>query len=148
MRWKNGIAALIAAVALAACSKLNPNPATATTGQKLFAVTVESTSFYRYGPRQGNGPDQKLDKGALMALIRPSFGYCKVKLKSGEQGFVANEDIGVASPALIAAATTPPQASGAARFRLDSTDPRLVMPPEPLPDFEPTPIPEPTPSGN
>ena len=76
-----------------------------------------------------------------MTLIRPSFGYCKVKLASGEQGYVASEDIGIASSTLVAAATAPEQ-SRSARFRFDSSDSRLITPEEPLPEFLPTPIPE------
>jgi hypothetical protein len=64
-----------------------------------------------------------------------------VKLLDGQQGFVANEDIGVASPALIAAATTAPARPRNARFRFDSPDQRLIVPSEPLPWLEPTPIP-------
>ncbi|MEY2526525.1 MAG: hypothetical protein QOE73_1296 [Verrucomicrobiota bacterium] len=139
------VASTLAMIGLAACSKMNSNPKAAAGGDKFYAVTVESAAFYHYGPQQANGPDKKLEKGTLINLIRPSFGYCKVKLTSGEQGFVANEDIGVASVALVTAATAPPS-RGAARFHLDSPDPRLVMPPEALPEFEPTPIPERSPS--
>ena len=138
------IALLFACIAVLSCSQVDLNPRTAAGGDRFYAVTTESAAFYLHGPQQGNGPDKKLDKGVLMNLIRPSFGYCKVKLKSGEQGFIANEDIAVASSALIAAASAPPQSRHAARFDLDSSDPRLVMPPEPLPEisYEPTPIPE------
>jgi hypothetical protein len=141
MSWKSQWAGmLVAIVFFAGCSKSGPNRAAATTSGKVFAVTTDSADFYHFGPQQGNGPDKKLEKGTLLTLIRPSFGYCKVKLSDGEQGFVAKEDIGVASDALVAAANAP-VLSRNARFRFDSPDPRLVMPPEPLPEFEPTPIP-------
>jgi hypothetical protein len=130
-------------IVLGACS--NVNPKTAAGGGKFYAVTVESADFYSYGPQQANGPDKKLEKGTLMNLIRPSFGYCKVKLTSGAQGFVAHEDIGVAPATLVSAATAPPPRDAPARFHLDSPDPRLVTPSEPLPEFEPTPIPEQSP---
>ena len=132
---------LLALAVVAACSKVSSPSKAAANGGKFYAVTAESTSFYRYGPQQGNGPDKKLDKGTLMTLIRPSFGYCKVKLTSGEQGFVASEDVGVASASLIAATNAPPRET--VKFHLDSPDPRFAMPPEPLPEFEPTPIPDP-----
>ena len=140
---------VVATIAVASCSNPNPGHTTAAAGGKFFAVTAESTAFYRYGPQQGNGPDKQLEKGTLVSLIRPSFGYCKIKLTTGESGYVSNEDISLASPALIAAANAPVHSSNSGRFRLDSQDPRLVPPPEPLPDFfpEPTPIPEPSPSG-
>lgn len=133
-----------ATIVVVGCSGPNPDHASAAAGGKFFAVTAESTPFYRYGPQQGNGPDKQLEKGTLVSLIRPSFGYCKIKLTTGESGYVSNDDIRLASPALVAAATVPAHSSSSARFRLDSPDPRLVPPPEPLPEFfpEPTPIPE------
>src|SRR5438477_5661692 len=67
----------------------SPRPA----HNELFAVTAEKTSFYRYGPQQGRGPDRDLTRDTLVTLIRHSFGYSKVKLDDGEQGFVANEDL-------------------------------------------------------
>jgi hypothetical protein len=140
MSSKNQCAgSLIAIVVFAGCTQSDPNHAAATTKGKVFAVTAESADFYHYGPQQGSGPDKKLEKGTLLTLIRPSFGYCKVKLSGGEQGFVATEEVGPASDALVAAANAPVQSR--ARFRFDSPDPRLVTPPEPLPEFEPTPIP-------
>ena len=127
-------------VVFAGCSQIAPNHATGLAKGRFFAVTAESADFYHYGPQQGSGPDKKLEKGTLLTLIRRSFGYCKVKLSDGEQGFVANEEIGAASDALVAAASAPAESRNT-RFRLDSPDPRLMAPPEPLPEFEPTPIP-------
>ena len=144
-------ASIAAAVVLAGCAESNPNQATAANGGRFYAVITDSAPFYRYGPQQGNGPDMKLQKDRLMTLIRPSFGYCKVKLATGEQGYVASDDIGPAPPALVAAATAPPpHPSRAARFPFDSSDPRLIEPQESLPEFnpEPTPIPGLSPSSN
>jgi hypothetical protein len=118
-------------------------PGAAIGSGKYYAVTKE-TPFYHYGPLQGNGPDQKLAQDSLVTVVRPSFGYSKVRLLNGEQGYLASEDIKLASPALVAAAFAPPPTSvGISRFRLDSNDPRLIAPPPPLPaDLpEPTPIP-------
>lgn len=141
MSWKKELSGLlIAIVVVTGCSQMDPNHPVSTSVGKFFAVTAESADFYRFGPQQGNGPDKKLDKGTLVTLIRPSFGYCKVKLSDGEQGFVANENIGRAPDSLVAATNAPARPPNA-RFRLDSPDPRLVTPPEPLPEFEPTPIP-------
>lgn len=141
MTWKNQWpGALIAIVVFTGCSKSDLNHAAATTRGKVFAVTADAADFYYFGPQQGSGPDKKLEKGTLLTVIRSSFGYCKVKLSDGEQGFLAREDIGAASDALVAAANTPVE-SRQTRFRLDSPDPRLVAPAEPLPEFEPTPIP-------
>lgn len=109
---------------------------------RYYSVATDNAGFYRYGPQQGNGPDQRLPRDTILTLIQSSFGYCKVRLMNGEQGYVASEDIHIASPALVAAVTAPPP-SRISRFRLDSNDPRLSAPPEPLPvDIpEPTPIP-------
>ncbi|HMG04532.1 MAG TPA: hypothetical protein VK581_03675 [Chthoniobacterales bacterium] len=149
-----------AAVALALFAALFPGckssnkPAQNTTkATRLFAVTVESASFFRRGPQQGREPDLKLPKDTVVKLIRPSFGYSKIQVvASGQQGYVASEEIGPASSTLLAAATLPPAASVAAQsagpvgeqFNLNSNDPRLVPPPESLPDPDlPAPAPEP-----
>ena len=121
---------------------------------KLYAIGVEKAPFYRYGPQQGNGPDTQLPKDTLVKLIRHSFGYSKVVVaETGQQGFVASDDLTVASAAMIAAATAtpPPQVTAASApvresFDLDSVDPGAVPPPEnlPAPDLPP-PSPESSP---
>jgi hypothetical protein len=130
---------------LAACTAPDvAKPGAATGKGKYYAVSAKETPFYHYGPLQGNGPDQKLPQDTLVTVVRPSFGYSKVQLLSGEQGYLASEDIHLASPALVAAAFAPPPSStGISKFRLEPNDPRLIAPPPPLPaDLpEPTPIP-------
>jgi hypothetical protein len=115
-------------------------------GGKLFAVRAAQTSFYRYGPQQGNGPDETLPKDTLMTLIRPSFGYCKVKLIASEkEGYVASEDIQPAPPTLIAAlnpVSSPSAVSEPENFDVGSTEP---PPPESLPAPDLPPSTEPTP---
>ena len=124
------------------CANSNPAAPTAANGGNFFAITADSAPFYRYGPQQNYGPDKKLPKDTPVTLIRSSFEYCKVKLASGEQGFVASQDIQAARPALVAAATAPAATSSVAgRLRFEPSDPRFAPPPpEPLPDIEPTPI--------
>lgn len=94
----------------------------------------------------------------MVKLIRPSFGYSKVQVvETGEQGYVSSEEIRPASSSLLAAVSTPkpdPLATpttesiestqpAVEQFNLDSTDPRLVPPPEDLPPSElPAPAPE------
>jgi hypothetical protein len=69
-----------------------------------------------------------------------------VQLEDGQSGYVANEDIRPAAAALVAeklapAPTPPPTfAEEGEQFQLNSNDPRLIAPPEPLP--EPTPFPD------
>jgi hypothetical protein len=125
------------------CVNSNPAPASAAAGKKFFAVDVDSAAFYYYGPRQGSGPDKTLSKGTLVAMIRPSFGCCKVRLTTGEIGYVASDDLHFASSALLAEASAPPaHAVTAAHFLPDPVDSQFPAP-VPAPDFEPTPIPIP-----
>jgi hypothetical protein len=103
---------------------------------RLFAITVDSAAFFRHGPQSGREPDLKLPKDTVVKLIRPSFGYSKIQVvSSGVQGYVASEEIRPASSTLLAAAATPQTSSPALdQFNFNSTDPRLVPPPEQLPD--------------
>ena len=108
---------------------------------KLYAVSADSTAFFQRGPQQGREPDKTLPKETLLKVIRPSFGFCKVQLvSSGEQGYVASDAIRLASPNLIASTTSshaePVISPGppVEQFNLNSDDPRLVPPPEELPD--------------
>src|SRR6188768_3492964 len=102
------LAAILLTASLGACASKGTNPVAKENGGKMLAVVAEQTSFYRYGPQQGNGPDQTLKKDTLMTLIRPSFGYCKVHLLEGAEGYVASEDIKPAPPTLLAALNPPP----------------------------------------
>jgi hypothetical protein len=115
-------------------------------------VSVESAAFFRHGPQAGRDPDQKLSRQTVVKLIRPSFGFSKVEIAAtGEQGYVATDEIRPASSNLIASVAppkvdplaTPPTQPAAEQFNLDSSDPRLVPPPEDLPPSElPAPAPE------
>ena len=140
----------VAATALPGCgtSRKMLSQVTSAEGGRMYAVGVEQAAFYRYGPQQGNGPDQQLPRDTLVRLVRNSFGYSKVVIaETGQQGFVASEDLTVASAALIAAATaTPPpeiastsSSAPVENFDLHSTDPSFVPPPEglPAPDLPP-----------
>ncbi len=125
------ILAVLGVALLASCASRGGNPVAKENKGKIFAVSVEQTSFFRYGPQQGNGPDQTLPKDTLMTLIRPSFGYCKVHLMAGAEGFVASEDIRPAPPTLLAALNPPAPVPEAEHFDMQSSEP---PPPESLPD--------------
>jgi hypothetical protein len=108
---------------------------------KFFTVTADSAAFFHRGPQPGRQPDKTLSKDTLVRLVRPSFGFSKVQLvASGELGYVASDEIKPASSTLVASTTTartnsavtPP--SSVEQFNLNSNDPRLVPPPEDLPD--------------
>lgn len=147
---------MFALLALAGTGCSTPDPAGSVVAKsgKYYSVGAKEAEFYHYGPQQGNGPDRKLPLDTIVMLIRPSFGYSKVQLMDGEQGYVASEDIHIASPALVAAATNPPgttsERSRTSGSRYNLTDPRLFPPPEPLPEDlpEPTPIPGAEPSAS
>lgn len=123
----------------------------AKSGAKLFVVTADSAAFFRHGPQAGRAPDKMLSKETALKLIRPSFGYSKVEVvATGEQGYVASEEIRPASSSLIASVSapkidplaTPPSQPAVEQFNLNSADPRLVPPPEDLPPSElPAPAP-------
>jgi hypothetical protein len=125
---------------------------TAKRDAKVYVVSAESAAFFRHGPQAGREPDKTLSKDTVVKLIRPSFGYSKVELAStGETGYVASEEIRPASSALLASATAskpdplaaPSPQPGPEQFDLNSSDPRLVPPPEDLPPVDlPTPAPQ------
>jgi len=117
------------------------------TTNSWYSVAASQTPFYRHGPQQGNGPDMQLPHDSIMKVIRPSFGYVKVQLPDGENGYVANEDIRPAPATLVAEKLAPPPelprpptvANQGVQFPLDSDDPRFIAPPEPLPEARPLP---------
>jgi len=137
---------LAAAALLAAgcASSIKSNMLSGTTNV-WYSVAANQTPFYRYGPQQGSGPDLQLPRDSIMKVIRPSFGYVKVQLPDGASGYVASEDIRPAPATLVAEKLAPPPTSTPTfagqgeQFQLDSNDPRLVAPPEPLPEFSPAP---------
>jgi hypothetical protein len=134
--------ALLSAL-LTGCKSTDKLAQNSTKSARLFAVAVDYAAFFRHGPRPGCDPDLKLPKDTVVKLIRPSFGYSKIQvMASGLQGYIASEELKPASSTLLAAATIPPVESGATQtsgpaveqFNLNSDDPRLVPPPEELPD--------------
>ena len=144
---KNTILIFLAVVAVMGCARKNSDKPTAASGGKYYSVTADKTAFYKYGPQQGNGPDQQLNHDTLVTIIRTSFGYCKVRLLDGQNGYVASEDIRKASPQLVASVTAPtpaPVAATSVQMRVDPNDPRFQPPAEPLPESlpEPSAIPE------
>ena len=132
-----GAGAALLLVLVPACASRGRSELTGTNSGKVFAVTADKTSFYRYGPQQGNGADQELPKDTLVTLIRPSFGYSKVQLVSGaDQGYVASEDIKPAPPTLLAALNVPPPSPDGSAPSSESFDTSTSEPPPPeaLPD--------------
>jgi hypothetical protein len=125
-------------------------PAAASNSGQYYVVSAREAKFFRYGPQQATGPDEKLAQGTLVTLIRPTFGYRKVQLSNGLQGYVAGQDIHAAPPEVVQAATNPnPTVSGTSepnrnrRSRDNMVDPRFLPPPPALPEDEPEPTPIP-----
>lgn len=148
-------AAALLATSFAGCSSATKGPVVISTAKhdaKVFVVSADSAAFFQHGPQAGREPDKTLSKDTVVKLIRPSFGYSKVEVAAtGEQGYVASDEIRPASSALLASVSAPkPDPLGAAspqpaaeQFDLNSTDPRLVPPPEDLPPVDlPAPGPE------
>jgi hypothetical protein len=148
-----GLASPVAAVVLGlfftSCAEEKKSSATAATSGPWYSVTAAQTPFYHYGPKQGNGPDSQLPRDSIMKVILPSFGYVKVQLQDGENGYVSSEDIGPANPSVVAEKLAPPPSPDPViasqdqdqeeQFQLNSNDPRLIAPPEPLPEASPKP---------
>jgi len=149
-------AAALLAICFAGCSSADKPAVTSTRTAKrdgkLYVVSVDSAAFFRHGPQAGRQPDKTLSKETVVKLIRPSFGYSKIQVvETGEQGYVSSEEIRPASSALLASVsapktdplTTPSTTPTVEQFNLNSSDPRLVPPPEDLPPTElPVPAPE------
>ena len=101
--------------------------------------------FIVTAPQQGYDANQQMPKDSLMKAINPSFGYCEVQLQNGQAGYVASEDIKSASVELVARLLTPANtvdrdsATADEHCRLNSGDPPLIAPPEPLPETSATP---------
>ncbi|MEY2563924.1 MAG: hypothetical protein QOH88_2117 [Verrucomicrobiota bacterium] len=144
------------AIFSAGCKSTDKPAKSSNSPTHLYAIAVESSAFFRRGPQPGLEPDLKLPKDTVVKLIRPSFGYSKVEVvSSGLKGYVASEEIKPASSSLLASATPAPvetintqtnaTAPAVEQFNLNSNDPRLVPPPEELPNPD-LPVPAPSPS--
>ena len=148
MRLQHVLPIATASLLAISCESSNQPKIFSGTTNRWYSVAANQTPFYRHGPQQGNGPDMQLPRDSIMKVIRPSFGYVKVQLQDGENGYVANEDIHPAPATLIAEKLAPPPelplppaiADQGEQFQLNSDDPRLIAPPEPLP--EPSSLPE------
>ena len=103
------VPALVALLATGCSYSLKSSVLSGTTGN-WYSVAANQTPFYRYGPQQASGPDQQLPHDSIMKVIRPSFGYVKVQLQDGENGYVASEDIAPAPATLVAEKLAPPPA--------------------------------------
>ena len=147
MKLRQLIRIAAASLLTTGCQSSNQPKIFSGTTNSWYSVAASQTPFYRHGPQQGNGPDMQLPRDSIMKVIRPSFGYVKVQLQNGENGYVANEDIRPAPATLLAEKLAPPPklppppmaADQSEQFKLNSGDLRLIAPPEPLPEARPRP---------
>jgi hypothetical protein len=154
MRVRTAPFILVLAVLASSCSHKSKarstRPAMTADGQKLYAVMVDFTAFYLSGPQQASGPDKHLPKNTLMTVIKPSFGYSKVKLDAnGQEGYVSTADIHTAPADLAATVRASPSPSPSAATLPDTTAPRDSPSPSanattPTPRESPSPTPEAT----
>ncbi len=90
--------------ALNACHSTGPDPNAAAypavssgTGDDFRTAIRDQVKMYQSGPQQITGPDEVLEKGTLVRMIRKAFGYSLVQTAGGSRlGWVANEDLGPA----------------------------------------------------
>jgi hypothetical protein len=120
------------------CAESKVNHVGAASDETYYSVAVSSADFFHYGPQQDTGPDRRLARDTLMTVTGRSFGYAKVKLTNGEEGYVASDDINVAPASLVVAAF--PRPTPARRVYPEPQLPAL----ESTPGIEPTPIPSPS----
>jgi hypothetical protein len=96
-------------------------------------VTAGSASFFIYGPQQANGADRILPRGTLMTVSKIAFGYARVSLTSGEQGYVARDDIKPAPPQKPNPTPTPRPAVKYTEPKLPSLDATPAIEPSVIP---------------
>ncbi len=149
-RISGNVLILLALCGTSCSTPESTTPAAASNSGQYYVVSAREAEFYRYGPQQANGADEKLAEGTLVTLIRPAFGYSKVQLSNGLQGYVASQDIHAAPADVVQAATNPnPPMTGTSdsshqpRFRYNVVDPRFLPPPPALPEDQPEPTPIP-----
>lgn len=64
-----------------------------------YVVTDPTAPFYAVGPGQPMPPEKILDRGSMLTVTKGGWGWCNVKLGSGELGVVAS---GAMRPATLA----------------------------------------------
>jgi hypothetical protein len=82
-------------------SDATPASTASSSGANYYVVKADFTPLYRTGPQQPNGPDQSLPKNTLVTLLQRSFGFSRVQLENGINGYVATEDLGPAPAELV-----------------------------------------------
>jgi hypothetical protein len=120
--------AIACALGLAGCATQTFAPNAA----PEYLVTRNDSPFYELGPNQFAPPEERLDAGERVRMLRREFGYSRVLLPSGMAGYMANDDLAPAPSGLPAEVP-----EGSARGGVPVVDDA------PLPDFDEAPPDEP-----
>jgi hypothetical protein len=134
---KRAVLWLVIAASMVSCAKSRSRESASATTGDYYAVKSASAPFFRYGPLQANGPDRQLPRDTLLKISKRSLGYARVRLTSGEEGYVAVDDIRPAAADLVAKTFPTPTPAPAA---LNYPEPKLPAV-EATPAVEPTAIP-------
>ncbi len=127
---------LLAALLATGCSA----PQSVQPDASAYLVSA-NTGFFRYGPAQGTGPDLNLTVGQRITLLARSGGYSKIKLETGDTGYVPTEDIAPAPPPEPTPTPIPdrPRASYREDYSTDLPQPSFDLPAELPPLEDPSP---------
>ena len=66
-----------------------------------YVITEEEVPFYAIGPGQPLPPEKMLDRGSMLTVTKGGWGWCNVKLSSGELGVVSSKAMRPATVAEI-----------------------------------------------
>ncbi|HEY0794012.1 MAG TPA: hypothetical protein VGD78_23325 [Chthoniobacterales bacterium] len=78
-------------------------------GEDYKTTKRDQVPMFRAGPQQLTAADRLLEKGALVRVMRTTFGYSFVQIGSGELGWVPSEDLTTAeAPRVAASVPLPP----------------------------------------
>ena len=98
----------------AATGPAKPGATAGPTAEVRYRVSADTTSFYRYGPQQINGPDQTLKKGTDVIMVKHAFGYSTVRTFDTQLvGYVSTEDLRPLTQPELAALVVPVAAPSA-----------------------------------
>ena len=117
-----GIAAALCAslvsMLMSGCGTTAPSagsPQAGSVGQARYIVTADSTSFYKIGPAQANGPDLRLKKDEIVTMVERHYGYSRVTDADGDTGYVPTEDIAPTPNQPPVLASSPRKSRGASQ---------------------------------
>lgn len=129
----------LAFCSLPGCARTNARQMQSASPGDYYVVTAAAAFFFIYGPQQASGPDHVLPRGTLVSVHKIALGYARVSLTSGEQGYVAREDIKPAPPSLLPTPTPSPTATPVLKY----PEPKLPSV-DATPSVEPSAIPAPS----